>query len=479
MDGLLEGRTHARLESHRTLISAALFVFFGLASAVNAQIPTNVNLKPMFGTDGSNKLINPVWFGEIPGKTGSYLVAEQGGISSNVDSARIWVLTPDTNGGYKKQKFLSLKVRQDATERGFMGFAFHPNYSQNGKYYVSYTGPTGDKDSAIVDERTASVSLLQDGGSAPRRVLGFAFDSDHHHSGGIAFGRDKYLYIGYGDGGEGGNGLKTLQGAMLRIDVDNPSNGLGYGIPSNNPFVNDTTTGVRKEIWAYGFRNPWRWSFDATTGYLWVGDVGQEAAEEIDRVPKGANLGWPTMEGGGCFTYADTAVTDCNKTGLTSPIMNLPHPDAECVIGGYMYRANRTSVFYGAYIFGDWGTGNISAMKRTLGVWQVTQIATTTAEISSFGTDSKGNIYVLGHNTGIVYLLDHSALVPTTAIEPIAYNAGERSNGPRLIPVLNGNAFPSNTEATLYSLDGTKVGHTPKNVDQNAPRLGAGIYIAH
>jgi len=399
------------MESHGTLNRLRRFlvsILGGTLLAVAAPLPS-IQLRPVFGTDENNGFVNPVWFGEVPGKTGTFLVAEQGG-SPYADYGRIWALIPDRNGNYHKQKFLALKVRKNMMEMGLLGVAFHPDYAENGKYYIDYIPPTRGKfDSEVVEERVADASLLRDAGYVPRRILAFQKPKSNHNGGTLAF-KDGYLYIGTGDGGEEMHGLQTLLGAMLRIDVDHHARGFGYSIPPDNPFARDLQPGVRREIWAYGFRNPWKWSFDPLNGDLWVGDVGESTAEEVDRVEKGNNMGWPTMEGKACFSYNPVKPV-CDRRGLTLPIIDLPRSKAQCITGGYVYRGNPSSVFYGAYIFGDWQLQNIFALKQMHGTWQVTQIATAPAAISSFGTDSFGNIYALGHNNGVIYLLDHPDLV--------------------------------------------------------------------
>jgi len=397
---------HGSLMKMRPFLFAAVAFWAGSAS-VSARLP-NILLKPMFGTDENNGFINPVWFGEVPGKPGTFLVAEQGN-GPYADSARVWALIPDQNGNYRKQKFLALKVRKNMMEMGLLGFAFHPDYVQNGKYYIDYIPPTrGRFDSEVVEERVADMSLLRDDGDRPRRILAIQKPKSNHNGGTMAF-KDGYLYIGTGDGGEGFHGLRTLLGAMLRIDVDHPAHGLGYSIPPDNPFARNVPRGVRGEIWAYGFRNPWKWSFDPLNGDLWVADVGESTAEEVDRVEKGNNMGWPIMEGKGCFSYSPIK-PPCDERGLTLPIIDLPRSQAQCIIGGYVYRGNPSSIFYGAYIFGDWQLQSIFAMKQIRGVWEVTQITSAPAEISSFGKDSQGNLYAVGHNNGVIYLLDHPGL---------------------------------------------------------------------
>ena len=454
-------------------------ILLACIAAISAQLPTNVNLKPVFGTDAANKFTLPIWFGEIPGKAGNYLVVEQGAV--NVDSARIYVLIPGTAGAYTKQKFLSLKVRQNTSEMGLLGFAFHPAFAQNRKYYICYNPPTiGSFDSTIIEERTATASLVLDAGSR-RRILGVQILKTNHKAGTLGFGRDGYLYASLGDDGQDVSDLQNLMGVLLRINVDSPAGGLGYSIPADNPFVGNTTAGVRKEIWAYGLRNTWKWSFDPLNGNLWAGDVGESTAEEVDLVTKGGNFGWPVMEGAGCFSYNATK-PNCNKQGLIPPVKDFTRDQAQCITGGLVYRGNPSSVFYGAYIFGDWQLKFIYALRQLNGVFQdITKIATAPTEISSFNFDSKGAIYAVGYTNGVLYLLDHTALVPVSIG---GFNKDRRAGfrRPRLIPLLqegglDGGSLRSDDE--FFSLDGTKAGCSGKYFQERAlPRVGAGVYIA-
>ena len=194
----------------------------------------------------------------------------------------------------------------------------------------------------------------------------------NHKGGQLAFGPDGYLYIGVGDGGsEGdpdsnGQNLSTLLGKILRIDVNTQSNGRNYGIPADNPFAGNTA-GYREEIYAYGFRNPWRFSFDSATGALWVGDVGQDRVEEIDLVEKGKNYGWNTMEGTLCYNPP----SGCNQTGLTLHIWNYTHDLGNAVIGGYVYPGKALPSLVGAYVYGimvqaESGHSAITALKQIM-----------------------------------------------------------------------------------------------------------------
>jgi glucose/arabinose dehydrogenase len=223
---------------------------------------------------------------------------------------------------------------------------------------------------------------------------------DNHNGGQLAFGPDGYLYIGLGDGGsEGdplGNGqkLSTLLGKILRINVNS---GTPYSVPSTNPFVG--RTGVKPEIWAYGFRNPWRFGFDFSSGRLFIGDVGQDSYEEIDLGKSGGNFGWSVMEGAHCYPIGST----CNKTGKILPITEIAHPTAECIIGGYVYRGSSIAGLAGMYVFGDFITGKIWALKLTSTGWQRSTLLSTGREISAFGRDNSGNLYVVDYGNGSIF----------------------------------------------------------------------------
>jgi glucose/arabinose dehydrogenase len=221
-------------------------------------------------------------------------------------------------------------------EQGLLGLAFHPNYERNGRFYVNYTHSTGDH--VVAEYRVSSDPDRADPSSA-RILMQFDDPFANHNGGHIAFGEDGYLYIAVGDGGAGGDplesgqSLNTFLGKILRIDVDRGSSDREYGIPSDNPFVEKE--GARPEIWAYGLRNPWRFSFDS--GNLWIGDVGQDQLEEIDRMPGdrgGLNYGWNTMEGDGCFDPP----SDCDRGGLVLPIGTYTHEDGCSVLRRLLLR---------------------------------------------------------------------------------------------------------------------------------------------
>jgi glucose/arabinose dehydrogenase len=221
----------------------------------------------------------------------------------------------------------------------------------------------------------------------------------NHKGGQMAFGPDGFLYIAFGDGGGGGdplgNGqsLQTLLGKIARIDVDHADPGLQYAIPTDNPFAGTTNRG---EIFAYGLRNPWRFSFERGTGRLFVADVGQDKFEEIDLVQKGGNFGWNIMEGAHCFSPS----SGCNMTGLTLPIAEYDHSEGATVIGGYVYHGTAITGLVGAYVFGDFGNGKIWSLTENSGTWTRTLLLTTGHNMSAFGQDAAGELYIVDYSSG-------------------------------------------------------------------------------
>ena len=286
---------------------------------------------------------------------------------------------------------LSSRVDSSSTEKGLLGLAFHPNFAQNGLFYVNYT----TRSSTVI----ASYQVQADQGliNSEQVLLNIAQPYPNHKGGHLAFGPDGDLYIGMGDGGsEGdplGNGqnLDTLLGKILRIDVDHPGSGKLYGIPTDNPFAGNQS-GYQEEIYAYGFRNPWKFSFDTKNGQLWVADVGQNTVEEIDIVEKGLNYGWNIMEGSLCYPASKT----CSQTGLQLPVWEYQHPLGIAITGGYIYYGSLTPSLTGAYVYGDYGTGLIWALW--IGAAQTLQnhvLLHSKLNISSFGVDQNGELYIV------------------------------------------------------------------------------------
>jgi len=299
---------------------------------------------------------------------------------------------------------ISNLIEASGSEQGLLGLAFHPDYASNGLFYVNYTAKA-DGATVVARYQVSSQNANQADTSSALILLTVSQPFTNHNAGQIAFGPDGYLYIGLGDGG--GNARSNSQdrtkllGSLLRIDVDTASGGLNYGIPTDNPYVGNSS-GFREEIFAYGLRNPWRFSFDSTTGDLWLGDVGQNAREEINLIETGANYGWPTMEGSICFPSSSS----CDQTGLELPLHDYTHSFGLAVTGGYVYHGSAVESLVGAYLFGDYGSGRL--WKLTIdesSTAQVSLLLNTDLVISGFGVDEDQELYVTDLAGGKVYRL--------------------------------------------------------------------------
>lgn len=320
--------------------------------------------------------------------SGRLFIVEQGG--------RIRIVY---NGQVLPVPFLDISqlVTRDGGEQGLLGLAFPPDFAKRREFYIDYTNKQGVGNTVIARVMTSGDPNQADPGSLAQ-LLTIKQPYANHNGGEIVFGPDKMLYIGMGDGGSGGdpkgNGQnrKSLLGKMLRIDV------LGkqapYGIPSGNPFGN--------EIWAYGLRNPWRFSFDRANGDLYLADVGQDLVEEIDYHPAGkgagANYGWRIMEGSRCFVHPG-----CNKAGLTMPVAEYRHGEGDCsVTGGYVYRGSQKAL-QGVYFYGDFCSGRIWGLLHEGGAWKNQLYKESGLAISTFGEDEAGELYVADYGKGDIY----------------------------------------------------------------------------
>lgn len=284
------------------------------------------------------------------------------------------------------------RVNNDGNEMGLLGLALHPNFAQNGYFYVNYTGARGD---TFISRFTANGDSADPNSEVV--LLRVKQPYPNHNGGTMNFGPDGYLYMGLGDGGSGGdpegNGqsLDTLLGKILRIDVDSKE---PYAIPSDNPFGD--------EIWAFGLRNPWRMSFDSATGDLYIGDVGQGDWEEVDIIPAGSrggeNFGWDHREGAHDFEGGGPA-------DMIDPIAEYSHSEGGCsVTGGYVYRGAMPE-WNGIYLYGDYCTGQVWGLIRSGEAWQNQLLYDTDFTITSFGQDKNGELYILTDG-GEVYVLD-------------------------------------------------------------------------
>ena len=360
------------------------------------QLATPISLVPIHGEDV--RFDHPGWMGQVPGEPGAFLVCEH-------QSGRVWRLS----GGSKTLWGDFRNEIRPGGATGLLGLAFHPRFRENRKYYIQHQLVIDNRIVARVSEKIASENFSRDSGRPSRTIIEFPCSTDVHSGGGIAFGPDGMLYIGMGDTGpqgdpEGhGQDLSKLLGKMLRIDVDREADGRAYAIPADNPFR--ARTGARPEIFAYGFREPWRFSFDSKTGELWVGDVGQDRIEEVDIVRPGENLGWNVYEGFDLFS------TRYRTSGATSvpPVFAYNRRLGNSITGGYVYRAARggTSAFEGVYVCGDftsrrvWGL-TASADRKLSGAWQ---LCTSPQEIASFARDEAGTLYLVGYQ-GTLFRLD-------------------------------------------------------------------------
>jgi glucose/arabinose dehydrogenase len=322
-------------------------------------------------------------------------IVQQGGTIVVWDGTRI-LPTP----------FLDLRgLVSCCNERGLLGLAFHPHYATNGFFFVHYTAPNGD-----VTIARYAVSATDPNRADPASgavLLTIPHSTFANHNGGqLQFGPDGYLYAGVGDGGSAndpsnhGQDLGQLLGKILRIDVDRPP----YAIPSTNPFA--SRPGARGEIWAYGLRNPWRFSFDRDTGDLWIGDVGQNLWEEVDLQPAasggGEDYGWRIMEGTHCFNPS----TNCSRVGLVLPILEYGHSLGCSITGGYRYRGARFPRLRGIYFYGDYCSGTIwGATQGGGGAWSSRAMLPTSIAITSFGEDAGGELYLVDGSKGVLYQL--------------------------------------------------------------------------
>ena len=289
-------------------------------------------------------------------------------------------------------------VDQDGgyTEEGLLGLAFHPNFTENGYFYVNYT-EHGPRRNVIARYKVSSNNPDQADTESSLIILEVNQPYTNHNGGQMGFGSDGYLYISFGDGGSAGDPLgngqntQTLLGTIIRIDVDNISNDLNYSIPSDNPFVEDSST--RDEIYAYGLRNMWRFSWDPATGLLWGADVGQYSWEEIDIIYPGLNYGWNTMEGNHCYP----AGTSCSSEGFEPPVFEYAlYVDGVCsVTGGHVYRGTEIFSLYGKYIYGDWCTGDIWGLTYSDDGNHVNEhLIQSGINITSFGLDQNNELLI-------------------------------------------------------------------------------------
>lgn len=376
------------------------------SSAVGlAARPSNIScLAPAVVDAGALAISWPVAFPSLP-----FLAAPVGLFQLPGDNAYWYAL--DQSGVINRfsnqadvksySKMLDIKDRVSATvggETGLLGVAVHPGFNANRYVFLYYTGLSS---AGALESRIARYKVNVDGGvdkASELLLLSFPQPYNNHNGGQLAFGPDGYLYIASGDGGAGGDphqygqNKNVLLGKILRIDVNKTSTGRNYAIPADNPFVGSGD--ARPEIWAYGLRNPWRFSFDSVTGDLWAGDVGQSEWEEINLITRGANYGWGDMEGDGCYSGRP----NCSTSGKIKPRHAISHTSGVCsVIGGYVYRGSAFPSAYGKYFFTDYCVSNIQALSFAEdNRISVSSHGSVPAQIVSFAQDAKGELYAIG-----------------------------------------------------------------------------------
>jgi glucose/arabinose dehydrogenase len=329
---------------------------------------------------------------ELPGTPARYLVLEKQGRVMAFEAG---------NPERAPTVFLDIqdRVEDSSSETGLLGLALSPDFTTSRVFYLNYTA--GGPLRTVVSRFTANMNLTAANAGGETKIIEIPQPFTNHNGGEVRFGPDGMLYIGMGDGGSArdpqGNGQNrnALLGKMLRIDVSGSDGGRAYRIPPDNPLAGQQ--GVREEIWALGMRNPWRFSFDRQTGALWTGDVGQNAREEVDLIKKGANYGWNILEGTQCLSGG----SNCNRTGLEPPVIEYPTAGSDCaVVGGFVYRGEGIPALRGAYVYGDYCSGKIWALRYDGSrVTEQAQIASMSGAMSSFAEDSRGEIYALSFAT--------------------------------------------------------------------------------
>lgn len=297
-------------------------------------------------------------------------------------------------------------------ERGLLGLAFHPNYTNNGYFYINYTKPNGNTQISRFSVDSGDPDLADV--NSELMILGYEQPFSNHNGGNLVFGPDAYLYISSGDGGGSGDpgnraqNINLLLGKILRIDVDNPSGGNNYSIPDDNPFVG--TQNAREEIWAYGLRNPWRFSFDFTDNNLWIADVGQTSLEEMNRASTteaGLNYGWRCYEGSQPFNTQNCPP----QSELRFPFAEYTHDNGNCSItGGFVYRGSVYSDIAGLYFFADFCSGLIGTVDDS---GNIIEYGNFTGMWASFGEDLNKELYVIDINGGSIYRIKGGEIAGT------------------------------------------------------------------
>ncbi len=419
---------------------------------------------------------SPIFLTHAADSTDRIFVVEQAG--------RIKVF-PNSSNALLAKEYLNITDRvASGGEMGLLGLAFHPDYENNGYIYVNYTADNPLR--TIISRFQVTSNPDSADKNSEFQILTFSQPYSNHNGGWIGFGpNDGYLYIATGDGGSGGdpqnNGqrINTLLGKILRIDVDG---GTPYAIPSTNPFVDSTNTQVKKEIYAWGLRNPWRCSFDPVTGWLWAGDVGQGSWEEIDLIENGKNYGWRCYEGNHPYN-----TSGCNYPEYIYPIWEYPHSPECSITGGYVYRGPGVPELQGKYIYGDYCSNKIWSLEYD-GINPPTNqfLLNASGSLTSFGVDQENELYLTSFN-GKVYRFTATVTSSESGNTPTEYLLEQNYPNPFNPATIIKYNLPEDSEVTIRiydalgkEIDSVTTGFQQKGTYQriwNANKFSSGVYL--
>lgn len=384
-----------RVFAVREFVVLALLLSFASSAPAFASSASGIRLEQVHNGKGIGHVVGLVFPGD--GTDRLFVVQQTGEIGILKDG----VLHP--------QPFLDVSDRVVCcdNERGLLGLAFHPDFADNGYFFIVYVD---ERSKTVVSRFTVTSDPDVADGFSEEEIISWDQPDLFHNGGAIQFGPDGHLYLGSGDGGtrDAAGELDNVLGTILRIDVDSA---FPYAIPADNPFVGDTES--RGEIWVYGLRNPWRFTFDRETGDVYIGDVGSTRVEEIDfqaaGSPGGDNFGWPIMEGDRC--NSGEAESGCDNDGLVAPIISYPHEDGTCnsVTGGYRYRGPSVPTLEGSYLFSDFCRGRIwGARRNRSGNWVVNELLKGSPWVTTFGEDDDGILYLARYGGDIYRIVGQS-----------------------------------------------------------------------
>ena len=442
---------------------AALFL---LAAPLFAQTDL-IALRPFIA---ANTSVHPIEMLQMPDS--SWLVGYQPGVirrfPANGSGAGVIVLN------------IAAKVLSSGSEEGLLGMALHPNFSTNQYIYLNYSAASPRRNViARFTFGTGANAVISP--QSELFIIGFNQPFPNHNGGRVEFGLDRMLYIASGDGGSGndpqrnGQNKNTLLGKVLRINVDATMGIQNYVIPTDNPFA--SIAGVRGEIWAYGLRNPWKIAQDKITGTWWAGDVGQNLLEEIDTLTKGGNFGWRIKEGSNCTGLE----TNCQDTTLIAPVFVYNRAAGDVSItGGFVYRGASIPYLYGMYIYADFATGRIWALRLRPGLAaENVLLMNSTSNVSSFGQGTNGEQYVIDHTTGAIYSME----ISLTGVKKLSNDMVRVYPNPLSNVIKFEIASPEKAVISVLNLEGKKIGqaqpggNTDRTYQFDASFLQTGTYL--